>query len=105
MCGIVAYIGDENSVPLLIKGLYRLEYRGYDSAGISIIDGGMLQTFKCSGKVSGLDELVKASNASGSIGIAHTRWATHGPPTDTNAHPHTSQDGTISVVHLSLIHI
>jgi len=103
MCGIVAYIGDNNAIPLLIKGLYRLEYRGYDSSGISFIDNGMLQTYKCSGKVSRLDNLVKTSDASGQIGIAHTRWATHGPPTDTNAHPHVSQDGTIAIVHNGII--
>lgn len=103
MCGIVAYLGDDNAVPLLIKGLYRLEYRGYDSAGISTIDNGELQTYKCSGKVAGLDALVEAENAFGKVGIAHTRWATHGPPNDINAHPHTSADGTISVVHNGII--
>lgn len=103
MCGIVAYIGDGDAVPLLIKGLYRLEYRGYDSAGISIIQNEELQTYKCSGKVAGLDALVENAQAKGQIGIAHTRWATHGPPTDTNAHPHISQDGTISVVHNGII--
>ena len=86
MCGIVAYIGDENAVPLLIKGLYRLEYRGYDSAGLSIMEDGQLQTFKCSGKVAGLDALVETSKANGTIGIAHTRWATHGPPTVSYTH-------------------
>jgi len=103
MCGIVAYLGDENAVPILLKGLYRLEYRGYDSAGISILEEGQLQSYKCSGKVAALDNLVSLNKASGTMGIAHTRWATHGPPNDINAHPHNSQDGTISVVHNGII--
>lgn len=103
MCGIVAYLGGRNATPLLLDGLYKLEYRGYDSSGITIIEDNNLLTYKCQGKVEGLDRLVSDKNLSGTIGIAHTRWATHGVPNDVNAHPHNSQDGTISVVHNGII--
>jgi len=103
MCGIVAYIGGKNTTSLLIDGLYKLEYRGYDSAGISIIDDGHIRTFKSKGKVDALNEVVSAENPSSSIGIAHTRWATHGVPNDANAHPHNSQDGKISIIHNGII--
>ena len=103
MCGIVAYIGPNNAVPILLKGLKRLEYRGYDSAGISLMENGHISTIKKSGKVSVLENLILKSNATGSIGIAHTRWATHGAPNDTNAHPHLDNSRKISLVHNGII--
>ena len=93
MCGIVAYLGTEEAYPILIKGLKRLEYRGYDSAGVAIINGKDINLFKCKGKVSDLEAHVGADDPVGQIGIGHTRWATHGQPNDTNAHPHLSGDG------------
>ena len=88
MCGIVGYIGDQQAYPILIKGLHRLEYRGYDSAGVSLInDKGDLVVYKAKGKVSALEASVEGKDVSGTIGIAHTRWATHGEPNATNAHP------------------
>ena len=104
MCGIVAYIGHQQAFPILLEGLYRMEYRGYDSAGISIIDKeGNLNTFKKKGKVKELDSYVDQSKISSSTGIGHTRWATHGEPNDINAHPHMSQDGSISIIHNGII--
>lgn len=103
MCGIVAYLGSRKAAPLLLDGLHKLEYRGYDSAGLSIIENDELYTFKCKGKVSELDKLVQDETLNGTIGMAHTRWATHGVPNDENAHPHNSQDGTISVIHNGII--
>jgi glutamine---fructose-6-phosphate transaminase (isomerizing) len=93
MCGIVGYIGPKQAYPILINGLKRLEYRGYDSAGISIINGtpGLI---KCKGKISDLETHVDGSDISGTIGIGHTRWATHGEPNDINAHPHVSENGS-----------
>ena len=88
MCGIIGYIGKRDAVPLLLKGLKRLEYRGYDSAGIAILTDGQIDSIKKSGKVSQLEVLVDDTAMKGSIGIAHTRWATHGNPNDINAHPH-----------------
>ena len=90
MCGIVAYIGPREAYPILIKGLHRLEYRGYDSAGVAILNS-KLSVFKCKGKVAELENFVKDKDLHGTIGIAHTRWATHGEPNDVNAHPHYSQ--------------
>lgn len=100
MCGIVGYIGNENCYPILIKGLHRLEYRGYDSAGVAILnkDNG-LNIYKSRGKVSELEHLCESKDTEGTIGIAHTRWATHGEPNDTNAHPQISQDRNIAIVH------
>ena len=103
MCGIVAYIGPNNAVPILLKGLKRLEYRGYDSAGISLMENGRISTIKKSGKVSVLENLILESDVAGSIGIAHTRWATHGAPNDTNAHPHLDNSRKISLVHNGII--
>ena len=103
MCGIVAYLGSKQAAPILIDGLYKLEYRGYDSAGISVIEEKQLATYKCKGKVSQLDRIVDQDSIGATIGIAHTRWATHGPPNDINAHPHNSQSGTISLVHNGII--
>ena len=102
MCGIVAYVGYRQAYPLLIKGLHRLEYRGYDSAGIALIDDKM-NLYKCHGKVADLEEYVKDKNTSGTIGIAHTRWATHGEPNDINAHPHYSQTKNLALIHNGII--
>jgi glucosamine--fructose-6-phosphate aminotransferase (isomerizing) len=104
MCGIVGYVGARTATPLLIEGLKRLEYRGYDSAGVATLDdGGRLGTRRASGKIGKLEAVLTADPLPGGQGIAHTRWATHGPPTERNAHPHLSQDGTIAVVHNGII--
>lgn len=100
MCGIVGYVGDSNAYDILIKGLHRLEYRGYDSAGVAIINGsGKLNVYKAIGKVSNLEAFCSDKDVTGGSGIAHTRWATHGEPSDCNAHPHFSEDGEIALVH------
>ena len=103
MCGIVGYIGARSAAPLLLEGLKRLEYRGYDSAGIAVQNGTGVSTRKAAGKISRLEALLGTEPVTGDSGIAHTRWATHGPPTQSNAHPHTSEDGTIAVVHNGII--
>jgi len=102
MCGIVAYIGYKKAHPILIKGLHRLEYRGYDSAGISLLNG-KIHTYKTKGKVSKLEKFLKDQHVEGEIGIAHTRWATHGEPNQINAHPHSSQSKSISIIHNGII--
>lgn len=102
MCGIVGYIGDRDATSVLIKGLKRLEYRGYDSAGIALING-ELEFRKCKGKVSRLETSITESALKGKLGIGHTRWATHGEPNDVNSHPHLSQSGKIAVVHNGII--
>lgn len=102
MCGIVAYVGPQQAYPILIKGLYRLEYRGYDSAGIAILNGD-IHLYKNKGKVSELDHFVQNKDTSGTIGIAHTRWATHGEPNDINAHPHFSNSKNIAIIHNGII--
>ncbi len=102
MCGIVGYIGEKQAYPILINGLKRLEYRGYDSAGVALLNGS-LENFKKKGKVSDLEEFIEVSKARGTIGIGHTRWATHGEPSDENAHPHSSMNGVFSVVHNGII--
>lgn len=102
MCGIVAYIGSREAYPILIKGLNRLEYRGYDSAGVAILNGD-LKLFKTKGKVAALEELVKNEDLRGTIGIAHTRWATHGEPNDVNAHPHFSYSKNLAIIHNGII--
>ena len=89
MCGIVAYIGSQEAYPIIMKGLYRLEYRGYDSAGVAL-QNGKLNVFKKKGKVADLEQFTQDKNTTGTAGIGHTRWATHGKPDDTNAHPHSS---------------
>ncbi|MBS1647983.1 MAG: glutamine--fructose-6-phosphate transaminase (isomerizing) [Bacteroidetes bacterium] len=104
MCGIVGYIGKRQATPVLLKGLHRLEYRGYDSSGIATIAAtGSLNLYKCKGKVSDLENFTEKKDVSGTIGIGHTRWATHGEPNDTNAHPHTSQSGSIVLIHNGII--
>jgi glutamine---fructose-6-phosphate transaminase (isomerizing) len=102
MCGIVGYIGSRQAYPILINGLKRLEYRGYDSAGISLLNGDV-KTYKRKGKVSDLEEFVKNKDIQGTIGIGHTRWATHGVPNDVNAHPHTSMNGIFTLIHNGII--
>lgn len=99
MCGIVGYVGDGNVYKILINGLYRLEYRGYDSAGIALAREGKLNVFKTLGKVDNLVNFCKEKDLDATFGIAHTRWATHGEPSDTNAHPHYSEDGNLALVH------
>ena len=103
MCGIVGYIGSKTATPLLIEGLKRLEYRGYDSAGIATMNGAGLESRKAKGKISMLEAVVEGSPVHGTVGIAHTRWATHGPPNECNAHPHHDCTGTIAVVHNGII--
>jgi len=104
MCGIVGYVGPKEACPILVKGLKRLEYRGYDSAGIALINGdSTLNVVKCSGKVSDLENKLHEGKTSGSIGIGHTRWATHGAPNDTNAHPHVSQNDKLAIIHNGII--
>ena len=104
MCGIVGYIGEAEAYPILIKGLHRLEYRGYDSAGVSMINAkGDLNVYKATGKVASLEDKCASEDTTGTIGIAHTRWATHGEPNTANAHPHLSQSGNLSLVHNGII--
>ena len=104
MCGIVGYIGNKDAFPILIKGLRRLEYRGYDSAGVALInDNGDLNVCKAKGKVDNLVEYCSDKNVSGSVGIAHTRWATHGEPSAVNAHPHYSESKNLAIIHNGII--
>ena len=104
MCGIVGYIGNKEAFPILIKGLRRLEYRGYDSAGVALINAeGELNVYKAKGKVDNLCEYCNDKNVSGTIGIAHTRWATHGEPSSRNAHPHYSQSHNLAIIHNGII--
>ena len=104
MCGIVGYIGFRDAYPIIIKGLHRLEYRGYDSAGIALIDStSQLNIYKKAGKVSNLEDFIGPQNHSGVIGMGHTRWATHGPPNDKNSHPHQSGDEKLAIIHNGII--
>ena len=103
MCGIVSYFGKKDAVPILIDGLKRLEYRGYDSAGIALMHDGAIKSMKKAGKVSELNNKINDTSLQGSIGIGHTRWATHGEPNDTNAHPHKDQTGKIFLIHNGII--
>ncbi|HEY4284451.1 MAG TPA: glutamine--fructose-6-phosphate transaminase (isomerizing) [Chthoniobacterales bacterium] len=103
MCGIVGYVGSSEAVPILLDGLRRLEYRGYDSAGIAIINGDHVQTRKCAGRIAELAKLVEEKPPTGQLGISHTRWATHGKVTDENAHPHFDASGKIALVHNGVI--
>ncbi|MFL5741045.1 MAG: glutamine--fructose-6-phosphate transaminase (isomerizing) [Flavisolibacter sp.] len=102
MCGIVAYIGPREAYPIILKGLKRLEYRGYDSAGIALLNSG-LKVYKKKGKVAGLEETLQGKDLHAHIGIGHTRWATHGEPSDRNAHPHTSASGKLAMIHNGII--
>src|SRR3989344_7177931 len=110
MCGIVGYIGKREAWPILIKGLERLECRGYDSAGVALMQNGALSVYKKKGKVAELANFVKGlsadeagKNMQSLVGIAHTRWATHGEPSDRNAHPHLSNGGRVGVIHKGII--
>ena len=103
MCGIVGYVGDRIATPMLLEGLKRLEYRGYDSAGVAIMNGEGVETRRAAGKIARLEAAIAKYPPQGTMGIAHTRWATHGPPTEKNAHPHASQNGKIAVVHNGII--
>lgn len=103
MCGIVAYLGKKSAQPTLIEGLKRLEYRGYDSAGVGLLSGGEIKVKKCSGRISALEEILDKPDNRETLGIGHTRWATHGAPTNVNAHPHLDYTGKIAVVHNGII--
>ena len=105
MCGIVAYIGEKDACPILLKGLQRLEYRGYDSAGIALInpDSEEINAYKIAGKVNDLNNYLAGKNTQGKVGMGHTRWATHGVPNDQNAHPHLSEDGKLAIIHNGII--
>lgn len=105
MCGIVGYIGTRRAYPILISGLHRLEYRGYDSAGVALLGDSQqrISVYKAKGKVSALEEAAKEKDCSGIVGIAHTRWATHGEPSVINAHPHLSESGNLALVHNGII--
>ncbi len=104
MCGIVGYVGGRHACPILLKGLHRLEYRGYDSAGVALVGtDGALNVYKCKGKVGDLENFLEGKDLGGTIGIAHTRWATHGVPNDVNAHPHYSESENIALIHNGII--
>ena len=103
MCGIVGYIGDKTASDILINGLHRLEYRGYDSAGVAILNGDGIQLRRSPGKLSVLEESLKKQPLQGTIGLGHTRWATHGRPSEENAHPHTCCKSEIVVVHNGIV--
>ncbi|RLD74978.1 MAG: glutamine--fructose-6-phosphate transaminase (isomerizing) [Bacteroidetes bacterium] len=104
MCGIIGYIGPRDAYPILIKGLRRLEYRGYDSAGVALLNAkDQLNVYKCGGKVADLEEFIQDKDISGTMGMAHTRWATHGVPNDANAHPHYSQSEKLAIIHNGII--
>src|SRR5882762_4754373 len=102
MCGIVAYIGPREAYPIVLKGLKRLEYRGYDSSGVALLNKD-LQVYKKKGKVAELEESLVGKNLHANIGIGHTRWATHGEPSDRNAHPHSSANGKLAMIHNGII--
>ena len=104
MCGIVGYIGENCASPVLLDGLKKLEYRGYDSAGLAVVENGEVQVVKTKGRVADLEQKLQACKPlSGTVGIGHTRWATHGAPTDANAHPHTGGNGMVTLVHNGII--
>ena len=103
MCGIVAYVGPRKAQPILLEALSRLEYRGYDSAGLAIINGHGIEVRKKSGRIENLAKACMAKPILGEIGISHTRWATHGAPTDANAHPHLDASGKLALVHNGVI--
>src|SRR5262245_57195817 len=103
MCGIVGYVGSKKATPILIEGLKRLEYRGYDSAGVALLNGEGLHVTKRPGKIRELEQALAKAPSPATCGIAHTRWATHGAPNEPNAHPHTSANGDIALVHNGII--
>ena len=103
MCGIVGYIGKKQATPILMEGLSKLEYRGYDSAGVAVHHGDSIKMVKAQGKLVNLAKRLEETPLSGTLGIGHTRWATHGAPSDINSHPHMSEDKMIAVVHNGII--
>src|SRR5713226_8886311 len=103
MCGIIGYIGDKEVLPILIDGLRRLEYRGYDSAGVAVVRNGNIELRRSAGKLARLEEVIAVNPVDGQYGIGHTRWATHGRPTEENAHPHRDCTGDIVVVHNGIV--
>ena len=103
MCGIVGYIGKNEALPILVDGLKRLEYRGYDSSGVALCDKNDVLVFKSVGKINNLEKLIAGKNIKSNLGIAHTRWATHGEPSKVNAHPHSDCQGDIFLVHNGII--
>ena len=103
MCGIVGYIGNRNATPIILNGLKRLEYRGYDSAGMAVIDNDHIEIRRDAGKLRNLEELVFQQPIKGKMGIGHTRWATHGEPSAKNAHPHLGSTGNVVVVHNGIV--
>ena len=103
MCGVVGYVGSREAEPILVEGLRRLEYRGYDSAGLATLRGSDLHLRKCSGRIADLVQFLNGKPAPGCHGISHTRWATHGPATDVNAHPHIGGENLVAVVHNGVI--
>src|SRR5919197_1952456 len=103
MCGIVGYVGKNDATPILIDGLRRLEYRGYDSAGIALVHDGHLQVRRSVGKIAALERALAREPVQGRLGVAHTRWATHGKPSDANAHPHRDCSSMVAVVHNGII--
>jgi glucosamine--fructose-6-phosphate aminotransferase (isomerizing) len=103
MCGIIGYLGEKQVLPILIDGLRRLEYRGYDSAGVAVVRDGAIELRRSAGKLARLEEVIAVQPLDGAYGIGHTRWATHGRPTEENAHPHRDCTGRIVVVHNGII--
>ena len=103
MCGIVAYVGPKNATPIVVEGLQRLEYRGYDSAGVAVLNGGDIHIRRDVGKLINLRNRITESPIEGNMGIGHTRWATHGAPAEHNAHPHLSMGGDFVVVHNGIV--
>ena len=103
MCGITAYAGKENALPFLLQGLEKLEYRGYDSAGVTLVSSHHLETYKAKGRLTNLEEILSEKEHPEHTGIGHTRWATHGVPSNMNSHPHTNESETISIVHNGII--
>src|SRR5574341_2130432 len=103
MCGIVGYVGEKNAVAIIVEGLKRLEYRGCDSAGPAVLQEGKLEVRRAAGRIKTLEGILRARPVQGTLGIGHTRWATHGRPSDDNAHPHTDCNGTLVVVHNGIL--
>src|SRR5437764_12772772 len=103
MCGIVGYVGDKSAVSIIVEGLKRLEYRGYDSAGVAVLQAGKLEVRRAAGRIKALEGVLRERPVQGSLGIGHTRWATHGRPSDENAHPHTDCSGSLVVVHNGIL--
>ena len=103
MCGIIGYIGPKDVVPILIDGLKKLEYRGYDSAGVAVVDGGEIRIGRVKGKIAALEDMLRREPLRGSYGLGHTRWATHGRPSEENAHPHRDCTGRLVIVHNGII--